>query len=303
MTKRISAAKVVREFGVAAPVARIKCGEEVVVEVRDGGDNLFSDAPVGTTRLAVEEVEWSRILPLTGPISVESARPGDTLIVEVHNIDVGDRTWTAFLPKMSRLMLSDELDDRPTLHVSTIDNMIAVDSRLRIPVRPMIGCIGVAPTGPGVSARTPGSFGGNMDANVIRAGATVYLPVAHKEALLALGDLHASMGDGEVGGSGAECAGEVTIACGLIRGRQRETPIVETDDAWYVIGSGWSMEDATRRALRSGFRSLTTTLGLEVANASILASLACDLEICQVVNPTITMRLKIPKSVMEPVPI
>jgi len=157
----------------------------------------------------------------------------------------------------------------------------------------MIGVIGVAPRGRAIANPWPGEHGGNMDCNVIRAGAVVYLPVYVRGALLALGDVHAAQGAGEIGICAAEARARVTVRIGICRERM-VTPAVRFGGDLYIIASGRTLDRAEGLVLAKAFRYLTGIAGMGQHEAVRLMSLACDLEVCQVVDPLKTMRVRIP---------
>lgn len=162
----------------------------------------------------------------------------------------------------------------------------------------MIGVIGVAPAGEGVLTVTPGAHGGNMDCRRIREGASIYFPVAAEGALLAMGDLHALMGDGEVFGYGLEVSGEVTVKVSVIKNMQLEQPLLIDKGEAMCIASGETMEDAAEKALTSMYR-LLRRCGQDEADAGILMSMVCDVALCQMVNPLFTVRAAMPQEMLK----
>ena len=141
--------------------------------------------------------------------SVEGAQTGDILKVEIIRIETADKGVMIDGPGEGVLK---DIIKKPSTRIFEIgDGYVRFNDRLSFPVKPMIGVIGTAPAGKGIPTGTPGPHGGNMDCKKITEGATVYLPVNTEGALLAMGDLHAVMGDGEVGVCGVETAGRVTV--------------------------------------------------------------------------------------------
>ena len=135
-----------------------------------------------------------------------------------------------------------------------------------------------------------------MDTTDITEGSTLYLPVAADGAMLALGDLHAVMGDGEVCVTGLEIPGQVSLELEVIKNKKIEWPILETKYSIQVIASDESLEEASRLALESMIDLVEKNLDLSFEDAYILSSLAVDLKISQVVNPKNTARAAIKKS-------
>ena len=185
-----------------APVARAASGETLVFETADcfGGQIQKPTDRMGA-------LDWSRINPATGPVFVEDAAPGDTLKVEILNIDLAARAAVVEAPGEGVTGLAAKEE---TTKILPIQGGCAVfNDRLSLPLCPMIGVIGTAPAGEAVATGTPSFHGGNMDCKRIGAGATLYLPVNVEGALLAMGDLHAVMGRGDRGrGDRARFRGE-----------------------------------------------------------------------------------------------
>ena len=169
----------------------------------------------------------------------------------------------------------------------------------RVPVRPMIGVMGVAPAGEPVPCGSPGSHGGNMDTRLIGEGATVYLPVSVPGALLAAGDLHAAMGDGEICGTGVEVAGRVTLRLSLRRDLPLVNPMVENVEVVATIASALTLDEAADVATRDMAELLCARLGLSLTDATMLMSAAGELQVCQVVDPLKTARFALPKTILS----
>jgi len=145
----------------------------------------------------------------------------------------------------------------------------------------MVGVIGTAPAEGVVYTAAPGAQGSNIDVNAVTVGARVHLPVHVPGALLAIGDLHASMGDGEVSGTGVEIAGEVTVQVEVIPGAAPARPWIETATDWITTGSGPTLEDAVEMAVAEMTGLLASRLGLSRTEAFLLVSARGDVRIGQ----------------------
>jgi len=174
------------------------------------------------------------------------------------------------------------------------DGNVQISDKLAIPVKPMIGFIGTSPVDNAVTNSTPGEHGGNMDCKEITAGAVVYLPVFAKGALLAMGDIHAVMGDGEVCICAAEVAGEVIVRARAIKSHLL-TPCVDTGDDIAFIGSGLTLDECEKIVLAKTFDFLVNSMNFGDNEAARMMSLTGQLRVCQVVNPLKTMKLMLPK--------
>lgn len=185
-------------------------------------------------------------------IRVEGATPGQTLAVDILSVEPGPLAYTGFAgwrnPLSQRVWPNDW--DVVTKTVRVEGGSILWSDELEIPVRPMIGTLGVAPAGEPVSNQVAGLHGGNMDVQEVRAGTTVYLPVEVPGALLHVGDLHAAMGDDEVAHSALECAGEVELRVRLLDGDRRGRWVRMEDDRHVMaVACDPSMERALELAM------------------------------------------------------
>ncbi|WP_235601299.1 acetamidase/formamidase family protein [Tissierella sp. P1] len=208
------------------------------------------------------EIDYDRLNPATGPIYVEGAEQGDLLQVKVISIDVANKGVAAVVPNEG--VLGDQVS-KPMIRVVDIIDGYAIFHGIKLPIRPMIGVIGVAPAKEDGEWATdsPWKHGGNMDTNDITAGSTLYFPVNQKGALLALGDCHAIMGDGEICFTGLEVPAEVTLEINLIKDKKIKWPLLETDGYTMVIASGNNLDSALYEATSETVKYLEGALGLE----------------------------------------
>ncbi len=243
------------------------------------------------------ELAYTPGMPVTGPIDVAGAEPGDTLLVEVREIKVAPRAWTMALK--DRGVLGNRIHTGESRVLPIDGHTLTFGGSVRLPIRPMIGSIGTAPVGEAIRAGKPGSHGGNMDCRLIEAGASVLLPVLVPGAHLSLGDLHAVMGDGEVGCAGAEVAGEVVLRLRLLRCLDVPLPFVITADKAVTVFSADSLEQAATGAVERMAAFLTRHTGLSLPDAAMLLSLAGDLCVCQVVNSLKTCRMELGRAILN----
>ncbi|MGI8576948.1 MAG: acetamidase/formamidase family protein [Nocardioidaceae bacterium] len=180
------------------PVATVPPGETVTIEVANSsGGQIIRDSTVD----AVTNLNFDNVNPVTGPLAVVGAEPGDSIVVDIIDIDVDTWGWTAAIPGFG--LLADHFPE-PHLRISTITRAdVEFLPCLHLPAVPMIGTIGLAPAEPGPAPMVPPHRGGgNMDIRHVTAGARLLLPVAVAGGLLSVGDTHAAQGDGEVCGTG-----------------------------------------------------------------------------------------------------
>jgi amidase len=181
-----------------------------------------------------------------------------------------------------------------------------MNDRISFPLRPMVGVIGVATESETIFNGFAGQHGGNLDNHLHGPGAKVYLPVRQPGGMLAIGDMHASMGDGEVCFTGVEIAGEVTIRVDLLKGKQGTWPVTELASSWVVHGTaGQDFMEALDHAVEEGARFLVDQWGFTMEEAFIFLSVACDANICQACRPqefSTIARVSIPKVSATPRP-
>ena len=274
------------------PVAETEPGSTVTFETKD----CFANGLACATQL-FSSIDWNEINPATGPLAIRGALPGDVLKVEIRDIRLASQGVMVTVPGFGVL---DKAMVRETTKIVRIEDGEAVlNDRIRLPVRPMIGVIGVAPAGEPVATGTPGDHGGNMDCKRIVKGSVLYLPVAVPGALLALGDLHAVMGDGEIVVCGVEIAGEVDVRVSVLKGIRLSTPFLAEGGRLMTIASAETLDEAGAEATRRMHRFLTERLNIETHEAGILLSAAADLRVCQVVDPLKTARMELPLWVAE----
>ena len=269
------------------PIATVESGATILLSTADCFKGQIRDD--GTM---VSHVDRSLANPATGPIAIDGARPGDILAVDI--LELSPSTWglTVATPGMGLL---GGLIDQERTHVVEVDQDAIRLGSVKLPCRPMLGVIGVAPARGAVSTVRPGDHGGNLDCTLIRQGATVYLPVAVPGALFAAGDMHAAMGDGEVSGTGIEVPGTALLCLRIVTGRASEGPWVETGDTLAAVASAATLDAAVSIATTRAVRYIATALNIDHIEAYMLAGAALRLRICQVVNPLATVRAEIPK--------
>lgn len=273
------------------PTAYVNCKDVIIVETSDCYDGMVvSEIDEENT------IEKERINPATGPIYVEGAEPGDTLIVDILDIKLQGRGIMRISPEFGTLR---EMVDRSKFKLLNVsDGIIHFSKYIKIPVKPMVGVIGTSPSKVVIDNETPGDHGANMDTTDITTGTRVYLPVFVEGGLLALGDIHASMGDGESSGTGVEIGGEVTIKVDVIKHTGQKRPYIETDRAFYTVCTAVTLEEASKLAVKDGTNLIMEKLGLDFDDAYMLTSVGCNLIISQIVNPLMTVRLQIPKAML-----
>jgi acetamidase/formamidase len=274
------------------PVITVQSGDTVVVNTRDVSDNQItpeSDVSV------IEGLDWDRVYPLAGPIAVAGAQPGDTLAVEILDLHTRGWGWTAILPGLGLLP-----DDFPDAYLRIFDisggDFAYMRDDVAIPLAPFLGTMGVCPAGASAQpVMPPGNFGGNMDTRQLVRGTTLFLPVQVEGALFSCGDAHGCQGDGEVCVTGLEAPMYASLRFTVEKGRSIPspqfrtapgplTPRVDVAGFYGTTGVGPDLYRGAQDAIRAMVSHINGTYGLSPEDAYLLASLAADLKISEIVD-------------------
>lgn len=274
-------------------VSEVNSGSKVLFETNDCFNNYLN-----RENLELSKVDWNEVNPATGPLKIIEAKTGDILKIEIEKISINDYGIMLAEPE---LVFLDDVVDKPKAKLVEIENNKAIFSKnIEIELNPMIGVIGLAPAEEkgSIPCSTPDSHGGNMDAKIIKEGSTLYLPVNTDGGMLALGDLHAAMADGEIV-SGIEVSGEVELRVTVIKGKKITDPMLEDENYFYTIASDKEIYQACRKASNNMFSFLQEKVNLKNTDLAMLMSLICDIEICQLVDPQLTARVKLKKDKLK----
>ena len=276
------------------PVLEIKSGDTVIFDAPDCWGNQLRDESVLKGDLYRQGLAMN---PCCGPVAVAGAEPGDTVKITVQGIDVAD-TGRLAIYREEFGVLSRYLDRDQTVVVPVKDGVITLHDKFSIKANPMLGVIAVTPAGDPQGTLLSGRYGGNIDCNLVTRGTVVYLPVLVPGAKIITGDVHAIQGDGEVLAS-LEVAARITLKVELIKGRQEQWPVLETDDAWYVITSGLTADEANALALEAMADFLTRRGRNSNLEWLTLMGLVGDAELCKVVDTFKTSRFGMQKTYTE----
>lgn len=294
---RITRDQLVYGFDAATPpVATIDPGATVTVETYDTSTGRIHKPEDVPAFVAVRDPK--KVNPAAGPIYVNGAEPGDALAVSIEKIELAPLGFARVLA--SAHVIDEGLRENGVVMVRVEGNQLIYGEKLSFPARTMVGVIGTAPKEGTIYTAHPGPQGSNIDLTIIKEGATVYLPVHHPGGLLAIGDVHASMGDGEVCGTGIEINGEVTVRVDLLKGEAPERIWVETPDAWATTGQAESLDDAVKMAVEGMTAFLMRRFDLDKSEAFLLVSARGDVRIGQcarITNTDATAYVLFPKDV------
>ncbi len=283
------------------PALRIKSGDRVItktIDARGFDENGKQVGPGGN--------------PETGPFYIEGAEPGDSIIVTIEKVDINRTTaWSGSLLApyaTTPQAIAGRTDREPrtlnwtldkTKNIGTLVEPGILPDGYSLPLRPMLGCLGVAPNAKeAIRANTPGDFGGNMDYAHLGAGAKVTLPVFEPGALLFLGDGHARQGEGEVAGTGLETSMDVAFTVELVKKKPVRWPHLESATHIMVLGSSRNVLEAMQLASAELQRKLMEDYGMTERGAQTLMGQAAEYEVANVVDPAFTMVAKMPKALL-----
>jgi amidase len=258
-----------------APVCEIDPGEWLLVETWDcfGGETLAGKPREGVTPGLAN--------PATGPIGLRGLAPGQALCCTIADITVASRGFVG--------------DREGTRFIDIVDGFAVFTESLKLPIAPMIGVIGVAPSEGAVKTTWPGSHGGNLDTIDVKPGARVHLRAQVEGGLLGLGDVHACQGDGEVAGQGIEIPAEVLLRLDIEPSPLPvANPYVIVDGHVSVIASAPTFEECIHAAVDDMVGVVAGKLGLSREDARRLVSLVGHVRISQIVNPLMTARVQMP---------
>ncbi len=280
------------------PIAQVKAGETVCIQTVDAFENKMTPE----VNEFADVCTYPFLNPQTGPIVVEGARPGDTLVVHVHDIEpTRDHAVTGTIPYFGGLTstrpdpnLQDALEEQ-WLFLPLEEGGVRFDEKRLIPYEPFMGTMGVAPEIEAVNALTPDYYGGNMDCVETRPGNEVWFPVLVEGAHFFTGDAHASQGDGEVTGVALEIPAKVTLTFELKKGYTIQWPRIVSEDFLMVAGSGRPLDAAARIAWVELIDWLAVDYGFDRMRAYHLLGQVGQMRLGNMVDPKFTMVAKFPK--------
>ena len=265
-------------------------GDELEFETLDSSGGQLTES---STAAHVGILDFAKVNPVTGPVRVDGAEPGDALVVELLDFEPTGWGWTGIIPGFG--LLAEDFAE-PFLHVSRYGaDVVEFLPGVKLQTRPFPGTIGLALVEPGLhSVVPPRAQGGNLDVRDLTRGAKLYLPVAVDGALFSLGDTHAAQGDGEVCGTAIETAMKVRVRLELVKGAGFSAPRYELPAAaasepmpkgfYATTGVAPDLMQATKDAVRAMIDHLGREYGLEPNMAYALCSVAVNLRISEVVD-------------------
>jgi acetamidase/formamidase len=297
--------------GAVKPVLRVASGDRVRVEtmVAGGLQRLrlagVSEAEIPDSLKAVEQQVKERgpgAHPMSGPIFVEGAEPGDTLEIRIGAIEfLHTFGVNAFSPGGGTLPDAYPYAQLKLIRWRAGADRVEFKPGITLPLAPFFGSIGVAPPPlvGRISSRPPGWHGGNLDNKDLVSGSTLYLPVHVPGALLSIGDGHAMQGDGEVTGTALETSLRGTFELRVRKGERLRWPRAETPTHYIAMGLDPDLDEAARLATREMIDFLVAERKLTRDEAYMLCSLNADLRVTQVVDATKGVHAMIARSIFS----
>jgi amidase len=297
---RIGRDEIIWAFGPdLEPVLEVEAGATVTFETND----CFTGQITSEDDL-VTEIDFARVNSATGPVAVKGAEPGDSLVAEILDVRPIEVGFACLIPGFGQLI--DQVQAPVTRLFRVEDGWIQMNEHVRFPARPMVGVVGVATDGETLGNGLAGRHGGNLDDHLHGKGARIYFPVRQPGGMFAVGDMHASMGDGEVCFTGVEIAGEVDIRFDLLKEKQGTWPVTELPDRWVPHATADDYDEALRLVSEEAARFLVDEWGFSPEDAFIFLSVACDAGVAQACKPApgfgTIARFAIPKIEATPRP-
>jgi acetamidase/formamidase len=280
------------------PIGTVAAGERFQVESVEGFSNYFASPDDFTPEryAEAEAVKWA----VTGPIAVEGVEAGGAVAVTIHDVEVTTPGVVVYGAYEGEDVLG-WWDDESACEVYEVrGGTIRVDERTTLPLRPLVGCLAVAPGDGERHAKLQGPYGGNLDCREIRAGATVVLPAFHPGGGLYFGDSKALMGDGEI--VGPPEVGALVTASAEPRPRppSMRWPRIETADSLATLVSGRPLEWSARQAFRELLDWVVDDYDLERPRAALLLAMVAHAGICQISNTDYTAYCTVARDALAP---
>lgn len=291
------------------PAERVAPGSTILFHCHDSSAGQLGPS---STVADVVNLDFSKINPVSGPIFVEGAEPGDALKVTIDSFAPSGHGWTANIPGFG--LLADQLTEAALTLWKYDPSTLAPalwGKEGAVPLKPFAGTIGNALAEAGLhSIVPPRRVGGNLDIRDLAAGTTLYLPVEVAGALFSVGDTHAAQGDGEVCGTAIESPMDVVLTLDLVKGAHLKTPRFTTpgpvtrhlDAKGYEVttGIGPDLMSGARDAVANMVDLLCATRGMSAVDAYMLVSTCGDLRISEIVDmPNWVVSFYFPRCVFE----
>ena len=251
------------------PAVVVSPGEKVALKTIDAGYGEIRDVQSLLAHKQRKDIAGD---PLTGPVYVEGAQPGNTLVAEILDIELDTLGFQLIGP--NRGIIRDEVPEWEHYPVRIEGNRLVLPYGMELPICPVIGSVGTAPAGD--PTNLPNPHGGNLDAPEITIATKVYLPVGVEGALFFLGDVHARQGDGEIVGA-PEIGAKVTVRFEVLEERHATWPMAESSTHWYMFTAGPTTSEAMRTGVLETAHFVANRYGIRLSDALILMTMCIRL--------------------------
>jgi amidase len=283
------------------PILMIEPGDVIVLILRDCFDGQFD-----ALNTRPSDLDAARLNPLTGPVAINSAEPGDAIAVSV--LDIKPKGTGIILAQTGLATMRPHLAESTLHRVRVTDGHVELLPGIEIPQRPMIGTVGCTPNRASVSSVFAGSHGGNMDHALVAPGATVYLPISVPNGMLLVGDVHALMGDGEVC-TGVEISAEVRLKIELVKSALIRQPWIATSELWVSTGYSNDFIEALKIAFQEMWQFVCRACQMTTEEGFIFVGTCGNLGISRGgslfwkkpngLTPQVTARVELPLEYLE----
>ncbi len=275
------------------PVETIASGADVSLVVRGAFADVEDIRSVPTP--FTPACDGHPLAPVSGPIRVSGAAPGDAVLIDILKMDVHEDGMTAILRDFG--VLRQEFGDPKLLHCPVRDGKAWFADRIPVPLNPNLGTVSTMPP-EGYKPSYAGPYGGDFDQKDAGVGSRIHLPVMVPGAMVFFADPHAAISDGIITGTGVECTATVTARITLVKDHQVEHPIIEYGDSIQFVGTGPSVEAATEAAAEHAVAYVAANTNLDREEAYMLLSIVGELRIGTSPRPIMAARLIVPRETL-----
>ncbi|MCE2474730.1 MAG: acetamidase/formamidase family protein [Alphaproteobacteria bacterium] len=275
------------------PVETIDSGSEVSLVVRGAFADIEDIRNVPTP--FTPACDGHPLAPVSGPIRVNGAKPGDAVLVDLLKMEVQADGMTAILRDFG--VLRQEFGDPKLLHCPVRDGKAWFANRIPVPLNPNLGTVSTMPP-EGYKPSYAGPYGGDFDQKDAGVGSRIHLPVMVPGALVFFADPHAAISDGIITGTGVECTATVTARITLVHDHEVSHPIIEHEDSIQFVGTGSSVEAATEAAAEHAVTYVAANTNLDREEAYMLLSIVGELRIGTSPRPIMAARLIVPRETL-----
>ena len=276
------------------PSMTVSSGDRFTIEVGGAFDDVTDIESIPTP--FTPESEGHPLAPITGPVAVKGAKPGDSVVIALEEITPHGIGQNAILKKFG--VLHDEFAEPRIISCPIRDGKAWFGDRIPIPLYPNLGTISTMPP-EGYKPSYAGPYGGDFDQRDAGVGCRLHLPVMVPDALVFFADPHAVISDGIISGTGVECAVTLKARITLEKGRSVRGPVIEHEDSIQIVGTGPSVEEATHDASQAAVEFVAGHTTLSREEAYMLLGIVGELRVGTSPRPIMAARLIISRDILD----